>query len=112
MIALLGVAVRNAILYVDYAAAISGGRGFSVDVLRAAARERVVPVLMTALTSGIGVLPLALSGHEPGREILYPVATVILGGLVTNTLLDFLVTPGLLADQTDPTDDPPVPVGA
>ena len=45
------------------------------------------------------MLPLALSGDEPGREILYPVATVILGGLVTNTLLDFLVTPGLLAGK-------------
>ncbi|MCA8941735.1 MAG: efflux RND transporter permease subunit, partial [Planctomycetes bacterium] len=100
LIALLGVAVRNAILYVDYAAAIAGGGAFTADVLRRAARARVVPVLMTALTSGIGVLPLAMSGDEPGREILYPVATVILGGLVTNTLLDFLVTPGLLEGRT------------
>jgi HME family heavy-metal exporter len=50
---------------------------------------------MTALTSGIGLVPLALAAGEPGKEILYPVATVIIGGLVTSTLLEFLVRPAL-----------------
>jgi HME family heavy-metal exporter len=57
--------------------------------------ERLAPVLMTALTAGIALLPLVLGGQEPGREILYPVATVILGGLVTSTFCEFLIHPGL-----------------
>jgi HME family heavy-metal exporter len=57
--------------------------------------ERLSPVLMTALTAGIGLVPLVLGGQEPGREILYPVATVILGGLITSTLCEFLIHPGL-----------------
>ena len=50
---------------------------------------------MTALTSGIGLVPLVLAAGEPGKEILYPVATVILGGLISSTLLDFFVHPAL-----------------
>jgi HME family heavy-metal exporter len=57
--------------------------------------ERLAPVLMTALTAGIGLVPLVLGGQEPGREILYPVATVILGGLITSTFCEFLIHPGL-----------------
>jgi HME family heavy-metal exporter len=57
--------------------------------------ERLAPVLMTALTAGIGLVPLVWGGQEPGREILYPVATVILGGLVTSTFCEFLIHPGL-----------------
>jgi Cu/Ag efflux pump CusA len=50
---------------------------------------------MTALTSGIGLVPLVIAAGEPGKEILYPVATVILGGLISSTLLDFFVHPAL-----------------
>ena len=50
---------------------------------------------MTALTSGIGLVPLALSAGEPGKEILYPVATVIIGGLLSSTILEFFVRPAL-----------------
>ena len=50
---------------------------------------------MTALTSGIGLMPLAMAAGEPGKEILYPVATVIIGGLISSTLLEFLVRPAL-----------------
>lgn len=52
-------------------------------------------MLMTALTAGIALIPLVLAAGEPGKEILYPVATVILGGLISSTLLDFLVHPAL-----------------
>jgi hypothetical protein len=52
---------------------------------------------MTALTSGIGLVPLALAAGQPGKEILYPVATVIIGGLMSCTLLEFLVRPALFA---------------
>jgi HME family heavy-metal exporter len=57
--------------------------------------ERLAPVLMTALTSGIALVPLVLSAGEAGKEILYPVATVILGGLISSTALDFFVHPAL-----------------
>jgi Cu/Ag efflux pump CusA len=50
---------------------------------------------MTALTAGIALVPLVIAGHQPGREILYPVATVILGGLITSTFCEFLIHPGL-----------------
>jgi hypothetical protein len=60
-----------------------------------AGKERLIPVLMTALCAGIALVPIVLTPDRPGRELLYPVATVILGGLVSSTLLDLLVTPGL-----------------
>ena len=54
-----------------------------------------MPVLMTALTAGLALIPLALSKGQPGKEILYPVATVILGGLLTATVLNTFVTPAV-----------------
>jgi Cu/Ag efflux pump CusA len=56
-------------------------------------KERLVPVLMTALAAGIGLIPLVLAGDQPGKEILHPVAVVIVGGLVTSTILGLGVTP-------------------
>jgi Cu/Ag efflux pump CusA len=55
--------------------------------------ERMVPVLMTALAAGIALVPLVLAADEPGKEILHPVAVVIVGGLISSTLLEFLVRP-------------------
>jgi HME family heavy-metal exporter len=71
------------------------GQPFSQSLILRGSLERLAPVLMTALTAGIGLLPLVIGGQEPGREILYPVATVILGGLVTSTFCEFLIHPGL-----------------
>jgi HME family heavy-metal exporter len=68
---------------------------FSREMVMRGSLERLAPVLMTALTAGIGLVPLVIGGQEPGREILYPVATVILGGLVTSTFCEFLIHPGL-----------------
>ena len=56
-------------------------------------QERVAPVLMTALTTGLAMLPLLIRPDAPGKEVLYPVALVVFGGLITSTLLDFFVTP-------------------
>jgi HME family heavy-metal exporter len=61
-------------------------------ILRGSA-ERLTPVLMTALSAGLALIPLAIGADAPGKEILHPVAVTILGGLVSATLLDALVTP-------------------
>jgi HME family heavy-metal exporter len=71
------------------------GEGFTQEMILRGSLERLAPVLMTALTAGIALIPLVVGGHQPGREILYPVATVIVGGLITSTLCEYLVHPGL-----------------
>ena len=97
MIALLGVSTRNAILLVDHYMNLMRHETepFGPAMIIRAGQERAIPILMTALAAAIGLVPLALAPGQPGREILYPVATVIIGGLITSTLIDFLVTPGL-----------------
>jgi HME family heavy-metal exporter len=96
-ISLGGIAVRNGILLVTHYFHLmrEEGEAFSQSMIMRGSLERSAPVLMTALTAGIGLIPLVLGGQEPGREILYPVATVILGGLVTSTFCEFLIHPGL-----------------
>jgi HME family heavy-metal exporter len=71
------------------------GEEFSEQMILRGSLERLAPVLMTALTAGMALLPIVLGGQKPGLEILYPVATVILGGLTTSTLCEFLIHPGL-----------------
>jgi len=97
LIALGGIASRNAILLIDHYLHLmrEEQETFSPEMIVRAGQERMVPVLMTALTSGIALIPLALSPDQPGREILHPVATIIISGLVSSTLLDFLVRPAL-----------------
>ncbi|PAY16876.1 CusA/CzcA family heavy metal efflux RND transporter [Rhodopirellula sp. SM50] len=96
-ISLGGIAVRNGILLVTHYFHLmkEEGEEFSQAMIVRGSLERLAPVLMTALTAGIGLIPLVLGGQEPGREILYPVATVILGGLTTSTFCEFLIHPGL-----------------
>jgi Cu/Ag efflux pump CusA len=69
------------------------GEGFTRQMVERGTLERMVPVLMTALSAGIALLPFVLAANEPGKEILHPVAVVIVGGLISSTLLDFLITP-------------------
>jgi CzcA family heavy metal efflux pump len=96
-ISLGGIAVRNGILLVTHYFHLmkEEGEAFTPEMILRGSLERLAPVLMTALTAGIGLIPLVVGGLEPGREILYPVATVILGGLVTSTFCEFLIHPGL-----------------
>ena len=96
-ISLGGIASRNGILLLNHYLHLVRyeGESWTKDMIVRAGLERLAPVLMTALTSGIGLVPLVLASGEPGKEILYPVATVILGGLISSTLLDFFVHPAL-----------------
>ena len=96
-ISLAGIALRNGILLLSHYLHLveHEGEGVNWEMVIRGGKERVVPVLMTALTSGIGLVPLILAGGQPGKEILYPVATVIVGGLISSTLLDFFVHPAL-----------------
>lgn len=97
MISLCGVASRNGILLLErYLHLVRyEGETLSKSMILRAGRERVAPVLMTALTSAIGLLPLAAAPNLPGREILYPIAIVMIGGLTTSTTLEFFVRPAL-----------------
>ena len=96
-ISLSGIASRNGILLIAHYLHLvrHEGERFTPEMMERAGRERVAPMLMTALTAGIALVPLVMAAGEPGKEILYPVATVILGGLISSTLLDFFVHPAL-----------------
>ena len=96
-ISLCGIATRNGILLLNHYLHLveCEGESWSQSMIVRAGQERLAPVLMTALTAGIGLVPLALAAGEPGKEILYPVATVIIGGLISSTLAEFLVRPAL-----------------
>jgi HME family heavy-metal exporter len=96
-VSLGGIAVRNGILLVTHYFHLmkEEGEGFTEKMVLRGSLERLAPVLMTALTAGIALIPLVVGGKKPGLEILYPVATVIVGGLVTSTFCEFLIHPGL-----------------
>lgn len=96
-ISLTGIATRNGVLMISHYIHLmtEERQPWSRELIIRGSQERVAPVLMTAVTAGLGLIPLVVSKGEPGKEILYPVAVVILGGLITSTLLDFFVTPAV-----------------
>ena len=96
-VTLFGLAARNAILLVSHVQHMieHEGRDWSVATILQATEERVTPILMTALVTGLGVLPLAISTGQAGREIQGPMAVVILGGLLTSTIASLILLPAL-----------------
>ncbi len=96
-ITLTGIATRNGILKISHYInlAIREHMPFGPELVVRGSLERLTPVLMTALSAGIALLPLMIDAHAPGKEILHPVAITIFGGLISATLLDTALTPVL-----------------
>ncbi|QEL17979.1 efflux RND transporter permease subunit [Limnoglobus roseus] len=96
-VTVLGIAARNGIMLVSHYRHLEDreGEGFGPGLVQRGSEERLAPILMTALATGLALLPLILSGQRPGHEVEYPLAVVILGGLVTSTLLNLFLLPPL-----------------
>lgn len=93
-ITLFGIAVRNGILLVNHYQHLVEVDGESIyQAIIRGSSERLVPILMTALTAALAVVPIALQGDKPGNEILAPLSVVILGGLLTSTFLNLVIVP-------------------
>ena len=94
-VTLFGIATRNGVLLVNnYQRLLAGGMSLA-DAVRRGSEERMAPILMTALTAGLALIPLVLAAKAPGNEIQSPMAQVILGGLLTSTFLNLVVVPVL-----------------
>jgi HME family heavy-metal exporter len=94
-ITLTGISTRNGILKVSHYInlVLHEGERFGQAMIIRGSQERLMPVLMTAASACCGLLPLVIQPYTPGKEILFPVAVTILGGLVSSTILDALLTP-------------------
>ncbi|MCG3156161.1 MAG: Cobalt-zinc-cadmium resistance protein CzcA [bacterium] len=93
----LGISARNGILMINHFQHLEDKEGetFGVGLVLRGAKERLAPILMTASTTGLALIPLVIAGAIPGNEIEHPMAVVILGGLITSTLLNLFVVPSL-----------------
>jgi CzcA family heavy metal efflux pump len=94
-ISLGGIAIRNGILLMEAYERFGAEAGSLRESIVKGSLDRLAPVLMTTLTTGCALIPLVIGGNMPGKEILYPVATVILGGLITSAIAEYLLRPGL-----------------
>ena len=96
-VTLFGITTRNSIMMISHFEHLVHYEGavWGPDAVLRGASERLIPILMTATVTGLGLLPLAVGAGEAGREIEGPMAIVILGGLVTSTALNLLVLPTL-----------------
>jgi CzcA family heavy metal efflux pump len=105
----LGIAARNGIMLINHYQHLERyeGEPFGVGLIIRGAKERLSPILMTALATGLALVPLVIAGDLPGHEIEHPMAVVILGGLVTSTLLNLFLVPVLYLKLARPqTADP------
>jgi CzcA family heavy metal efflux pump len=93
----LGISARNGILMINHFQHLEENEGvaFGSDLVIRGAKERLAPIVMTAATTALALVPLAIAGQMPGNEIEHPMAVVILGGLVTSTLINLFVIPPL-----------------
>jgi CzcA family heavy metal efflux pump len=94
---ILGVAARNGIMLISHYQHLEEfeGETFGIHLVLRGAKERISPIMMTALTAGLALVPLVVAGEIPGHEIEHPMAIVILGGLVTSTLVNLFIVPSL-----------------
>lgn len=96
-VTVLGIAARNGIMMVSHYRHLETkeGQPFDMNLILRGAEERLAPILMTASVTGLALVPIAFGGVKPGQEIEHPMATVILGGLITSTLLNLFLLPAL-----------------
>lgn len=96
-VTVLGIAARNGIMLVSHYRHLETeeGQPFGKDLVSRGSEERLAPILMTALATGLALLPIVVGGNRPGHEIEHPLAVVILGGLVTSTILNLFLMPAL-----------------
>ena len=108
---ILGIAARNGIMLINHYQHLqrSEGEVFGLPLVIRGARERLSPILMTALATGLAIIPLVIAGDLPGHEIEHPMAVVIIGGLVTSTLLNLFLLPILYLRFGRPTAAEPGP---
>ena len=94
---ILGIAARNGIMMINHFQHLEREEGetFGPALVLRGARERLLPILMTTLATGLAIVPLVIAGSIPGHEIEHPMAVVIVGGLVTSTLLNLFIVPSL-----------------
>jgi CzcA family heavy metal efflux pump len=106
-VSVAGIATRNGLLLIGTYQQLISSQGLSKETLLQGSLERLAPVLMSSMTTGLGLLPLVFNGNQPGKEMLYPVATVIVGGLLTSTLAEIFLRPGLYWFTTQTGSSPP-----
>ena len=110
-LAVLGIAARHGIMLISHYQHLEQveGEPFGTELVVRGTKERLVPILMTMATTGVALIPTVVAGNIPGHEIARPIAIVILGGLITSTLLNLFVVPALYlrfgANATEPVED-------